>query len=558
MTLRSNGCLLVHVKGAQINLWAAGELNPDLALVGYDLESLVEPHVVKALFALETDTADHWVHAKPQVASLVEPHPWDQAHKAASASDYAHFIEPDIIHDRAVAPAGTLGHGMDDNWAPSGAVDISPGWHLERGFTGFAEVRQIATGAGIRIAHLDTGYTPNHMSKPRHLRADLGKDFVTNGDDPVDPGIAHALQNAGHGTATLAILAGNTVNLTYNGKTYQGDFGGAPDAEVVPVRISESVVHIASSTMFKGMMYALAPRGEPANRVDVVTISHGGLPAASWADAVNKLYEAGVFVAAASGDSFHMIPVSVPTRFTVYPSAFNRVLTVVGVTYAKGPYIINKIGKMQGCWGPKRVMDKAIAGFTPNVAWMRPDTLAPQPLPGPPGTYFVMDGSGTSASTPQAAAAAALFLQVNKATLTAEFHDPWRWVEAVRLALFDSSDKSHPDHAELGWGPLDVIKLLDPATATKAIADAKHAAKMGEDKVSAPFWRLLLGLEPANSQQDAMYEVEVAQIVASSRNPQLIALVDATPASASVSKDEAKALLLAEPISQALRAKLTA
>jgi hypothetical protein len=162
------------------------------------------------------------------------------------------------------------------------------------------------------------------------------------------------LRNPGHGTATLAIPSGNTVELIYQGVQYKGDFGGAPDAEVVPVRIGPSVVHFYSSAMAQGLDYALGPSGDhgnsnPANKCDVVTINHGGLPAESWADAVNNLYEAGIVMVAASGDNFSELPTHL---VVVYPSAFNRVVTAVGATYDKTPYVTGKIGEPKGNWGP--------------------------------------------------------------------------------------------------------------------------------------------------------------------------------------------------------------
>jgi hypothetical protein len=163
------------------------------------------------------------------------------------------------------------------------------------------------------------------------------------------------------------------VDLPFGRHRFKGDLGGAPDAEVIPIRISPTVIHLYTSTMAKGLYDALAPSGDPAkpnraNRCDVVSISHGGLPSASWADAVNTLYEDGITIVAASGDSIYLDAVDLATHYTVYPSAFNRVLTAVGATYAKMPYITTNFGVMQGCWGPDTVMEKAVAGFTPNVA----------------------------------------------------------------------------------------------------------------------------------------------------------------------------------------------
>lgn len=78
--------------------------------------------------------------------------------------------------------------------------------------------------------------------------------------------------------------------------------------------------------------------------------------------------EAGVVVVAASGDCFYEGLADIATRFTVYPSAFNRVITAVGATYTREPYRTMHLNVVQECWGPDAVVKKAVAGFTPNVA----------------------------------------------------------------------------------------------------------------------------------------------------------------------------------------------
>src|SRR5262249_11239582 len=153
------------------------------------------------------------------------------------------------------------------------------------------------------------------------------------------PGLSGPLDAPGHGTATLALLAGNKLDLIFSGHRFNDYFGGAPESEVVPVRISPSVVHIGTSAMAQGIGYALAPRGHANKKCDVITISHGGLPAASWAKAVNLVYDAGIVVAAASGDNYVGPFGPFPFSDTIWPSRFNRVITVVGATYDKKPYV---------------------------------------------------------------------------------------------------------------------------------------------------------------------------------------------------------------------------
>jgi hypothetical protein len=263
---------------------------------------------------------------------------------------------------------------------------------------------------------------------------------------------------------------------------------------------------------------------------------------------LSSFYEAGTVIVAASGDSIYLEIVDLATRYTVYPSSFNRVLTALGTTYLKQPYITAKVGVMQGCWGPDTVMEKAVAGFTPNVAWMIFNDL-------PAG--FEMSGGGTSASTPQVAAACALWLELYRDKLPAD----WRRVEACRVALFDGADDSHPNKPELGWGLLNVAKMLDPALAQQVIAQANggQLKASSEDSVSFPFWRLLMGIGPPDSEKERMYEVEVAQVVLQSTNSELRKAAREASDGAAFSpavRAKYREMLAAEPISIALRARI--
>lgn len=547
MALTSNGRLLIlHQPTSRILESVGAALVGPLQLTEY----VVEPLFPATTMPMTEDVAGQiWSLAKP--TANVQQNPWDVAHHAASQVGYEAYIEPDILHAAAPVPTDALeavaGDELNTNYPPNDAV--SPGWHLEPGFTGFATIRGRADGRGIRIAHLDTGYTPGHVSTPRHMHPELGWNFWDNNDDVVDPGTqVLGLLQPGHGTATLALLAGNRVDLTFRGLRYEGDFGGAPEADIVPVRIGASVVHVYSSTMARGLNYALAPRDSTAARCQVISLSHGGLPSASWATAVNALYEAGVTIVAASGDSFYEGLIDVATRFTVYPSAFNRVITAVGATYDRQPYKTTHLNVMQGCWGPDAIMRKASAAFTPNVAWMDREKL-------PDG--FDMTGGGTSASTPQIAAACALWLQLYGSRFPAD----WRVVEACRLALFRSSDATQAGMSYCGWGTLNVPQMLEPGLADAIETEYRtgNLQKSAPDEVTFPFWRLLVGEPPPGSSQEAMYETEVAQIVLSSRNAKLGAAAQRVGNGGALDpaeRDQLKAALLAEPISAALGDKI--
>lgn len=529
--------------------------------------ALPEAHRLAFAATPSASLADRWAIANPKDAEIPS-NPWDHAHQLAAQSDYRHYVEPDILHEgrepaaAQATPAGGQADGaalttststFDAYWPPKPPESAGPAWHLQTGYTGFVDAHADgAAGEGIRIAHLDTGYAgpPHaepHPSQPRGLLVELAKDFTVDPplNSAIDPGTSGLTLNPGHGTATLALLAGGHLDLTLQtgqgDLTFSGDFGGAPDAEVVPVRISESVIHLYTAAMAEGLDYALT------SGCDVVTISHGGLPARAWAAAVNRVYDGGVVVAAASGDSLFYKVITLATHFTVYPSAFNRVITVCGATFDGAAYITSQFGEMQGCWGPDIVMEKAISAFTPNVAWMDM------------GGGYDMHGAGTSSSTPQVAAACALWLQRFKSQYPAK---DWRRVEACRLALFSSAADNAKNKSQLGWGLLNVPAMLESDRADRILTavHAGHVKMKPDDAVSFPLFRLIFGQGPPDSEENRMYETEVAQVALSSTNAQLVDFAQrAIQGGLDPSEVElSRRMLLAEDTSQPLRRALVA
>jgi hypothetical protein len=95
---------------------------------------------------------------------------------------------------------------------------------------------------------------------------------------------------------------------------------------------------------------------------------------------------------------------------------------------------------MSGNWGPHDKMRTAVAAYTPNIPWA--EWGCPQ--------VVSEDGAGTSAATPQIAAAAALWLQVHGS----QFPKDWRRAEAVRQAILRSAKSSGSHFEEFGVGIL--------------------------------------------------------------------------------------------------------
>ena len=322
-----------------------------------------------------TASAD-WVVAPLKTAAGITQNGWDMAHALlASKQDVAgvpiQIIEPDFrsafpfsrtdVAQVGIAAAAAGGDSCkqdqpNPDWPTGGFA-----WHLGANFSQLLDARLAAgqpAGMKIRVVHLDTGYSPGHQALPQYLRADLARNFVEP-DNPfsaVDPGTSGLMKNPGHGTGTMSILAGN--------RFAQGGFndflGGAPNAEIIPVRIGDSVVHFYSSSMAQGLDYALAVGAQ------VVSVSMGGVPSKAWAEAVNRAYEAGIAIFAAAGNNMG----GFPTTSTVYPARFNRVTAVCGAAGDRTPYYKGLLYPgMQGNFGPSAKMKTALASFTPNIPW---------------------------------------------------------------------------------------------------------------------------------------------------------------------------------------------
>jgi subtilase family protein len=352
----------------------------------------------------------------------------------------------------------------------------------------------MASGDDVLIVHLDTGFDPDHKTVPQNLDPTRQRNFV-EADKPKDAtdrtptqGI---LTNRGHGTGTLGILAGKKLSGMLPSQANTNDYlGGAPLAQVVPVRIANSVVHLWTSTVAQGFDYARQINA------DVVSMSMGGLPSAAWADAVNAAYEAGIVLVCAAGNNFG----GWPTDVIVWPARFNRVLAACGIMANGQPYFNLPSWVMQGNCGPPSAMTHALAGFTPNISWAK---LGCE-------NVIDLDGAGTSSATPQIAAAAALWLRKYKSTL--KYKEPWKRVEAVRKALFDTADRagrpaSDPDPF-FGEG----IMHANAALAIKPAADIA-LQKTPADEASFAFLKALSGFGMSADQRvQDMLGLELTQL----------------------------------------------
>jgi len=443
---------------AEVNAW---DLGHHLVTQGFGMAGLTAPETA------EPDLVQQWITGTPvqhaMAAARTCDKPSDPDTRLPTASDVFWFRDPG--HSQLEAARSAVGRPTDR----------------------------------IRIAHFDTGYDPNHRTRPRFLLAEtptnLQKNFVDDGrlDDATDR-TEGVFTNLGHGTGTLGLLAGAPVDGV--------ELGGAPFLEVVPIRVANSVVLFSNSAIAKAFDYIHGLFSDKTKRVHVITMSMGGLASQAWADAVNALYELGVFIVTAAGNNFG----NLPTRNIVYPARFKRVVAACGVMADGRPYADLPVNIMAGNYGPASKMATALAAFTPNTPWARL------------GCSEIVDhnGSGTSSATPQVAAAAALWIQQNKAAWE-KYPEGWMRVEAVRKALFDAARLDSRELAErLGRGIIQAEAAL-----AHTPADAATLQKQPADSASFPFLRVITGLGIAATVPDAgrqrMLELEALQLSQRSR-----------------------------------------
>jgi subtilisin family serine protease len=388
---------------------------------------------------------------------------------------------------------------------------IDPMWHLDDAHSQLASARRrfARPGEGITIGHLDNGLDGRHPAAPmRLMRGDWHADAVgllefaqkkSRGEE-VKPPLPPEETGGSHGLGTAGILAGSWVAIDEKtvpgGKIagYYGWLGGAPFASVVPVRVAPWVFSFSTGELAYAIDYA-----SRVKHCDVITMSHGGAPTQAWVDAINAAYERGTAMFAAESDFFSLLPhplkphgIFIPAS-PVYPAGFRRVLGVTGVTANQSSYACNSLGRLLGA--PQELKNWAFRGsygadgtstvlFRPNrkpdpsQTW-RQGELRPHPIaaysPNVPWLSIReqnnihlldgvdLDGAGTSASTPQVAAAAALWLQRHRGEFSRNEWRDWEKPEAVYHALLKTANRGGRRGADsyLGAGALRANAALD-------------------------------------------------------------------------------------------------
>jgi hypothetical protein len=383
-------------------------------------------------------------------------------------------IEPvlDLVDARAKKKAHELtADERADTVTPASPVwpSAMPGWHLQQTglATAYAKVfeRGPENRSHVVIAHLDTGYFPGD----RHLPAFFNRQLSTTcfadrceGTGEANWSADGLLKMPDHGTGTLSNLAGALWDEKHK------PLSGNPSAVVFSINIHDSVVHVDSRRMARGIEEAVE------RQADVITLSHGGLPSQRLASAVNRAYQKGTPIFAASGDFFEA-PFFLGRSFrsVVFPARYANVMGVTGATqenesYGENPSLkwwfafghdyFSNLGSwaLRGNFGPTYVMsqDTKIAAYAPNITRSKANPKH--------GSSVGNDGAGTSNATPQVAAAASLWLEKNRLQFSDKEWRSWQKSEAVYQALSHSANScfAQYDSRHFGAGIVQADKAL--------------------------------------------------------------------------------------------------
>jgi serine protease len=270
------------------------------------------------------------------------------------------FAEPD--YERTISAA------VDDPYRTYqwhfDAIDAETAWDY-------------STGVGAIVAVIDTGVTSGPSDGIANLLT--GYDFHNSDSNAAD--------DNGHGTH----VAG-TINQESNNAA--GVAGLAYGASILPVKVLGSTGSGYSSSVISGIDYAVA------YGVDVINMSLGSTSSSSAeATAVYNAYAAGVFVAAASGNS--------GASSVEYPGAYSGAVAVGATRYGNALASYSTKGSALDLVAPggDTSRDDNGDGYA--------DGVLQETFSGTTWSYYFFQG--TSMATPHVAAAAAL-LMANGAT----------------------------------------------------------------------------------------------------------------------------------------------
>lgn len=149
-----------------------------------------------------------------------------------------------------------------------------------------ADAQRLSTGAGVRVAVLDSGVDRSHPALAGRLLP--GFDFVDFDNDPSEVGNRVNNPSFGHGTHVAGLVA-----LV------------APDARILPLRVLDANGQGSAWAIAQAILYAIDPDGNPAtdDGAKVINLSLGTGTRTRIVDTIEKLASCGAADAAVADTS---------------------------------------------------------------------------------------------------------------------------------------------------------------------------------------------------------------------------------------------------------------
>ena len=301
------------------------------------------------------------------------------------------------------------------------------------------------TGAGVKVAVLDTGIDASHP--------DLA-DAVIAAEDFTESGTTQ--DGYGHGTHVASIITGS-------GEASTGKYkGAAPDAGLLVGKVLDDGGFGTDSGIIAGMEWAAAQGAR------IISLSLGGCPTDGtdpMSQAVDSLTESsGALFTIAAGNHPHGGECAEPQHFVSSPAAADQALAVGSVTKQDALSTFSNVGP--------RVGDGAVK---PEITAPGQDIVAARAT----GTELgdIVDEqyvrlSGTSMATPHVAGAAALLAQQ---------HPTWKAAQLRSALMGTAAPNPELTAFQQGAGRVDVARAIQQQVLTTPAALSLGTARWPHD-----------------------------------------------------------------------------
>ncbi len=262
-----------------------------------------------------------------------EPHAFEFARALCKAieAEEANLVHRDSLYGGA---ASVDVDALPADLAPamSGLCDSGDNWSYPKGWAhspiATRAAWRMSKGAGVRIGHIDTGYTDHRELVSLYDLADQAN-YVEVGTDARDRLSKDVLwPNPGHGTLVDSLMA-SRGGLTTNFDTFGPGVvtGVAPEAKVVPIRAFRSVIDLRQSRL-----PAAIAHGRDSG-CDVLIMCVGGPSRlASVEQAMRDAVRSGCVIVCAAGNCW---------PFVTFPAAYSSdrlSVAVAALAYDLAPW----------------------------------------------------------------------------------------------------------------------------------------------------------------------------------------------------------------------------